>query len=457
MAAFEDYYEILRVNPTAQQEDIEEAYKKLSNEHAPVGNSYPAAAETISKINIAYEILKDPTRRTRYHDEWLENKLYLAKGKPKYKAVYIPRNKTEDIPKNEADNLPKGKAEDIPKYKNETYGTRKINGLRIAIIILLLANLSLTTVFILTPLIEVFITQNPWILYVICLLIGALGASLIFSAQIRNGLGTLLKTTFRSTQRWITSKSVNDLIDRILFLILIIISAALLIYIYILPWLYQILIKGDWITGSLFVIVALFGGAFLTSMFWQYLADTFKPTRPTNTKYISNDSNANNIKRPISAKYIPNNSRPYSGNPNISEWTWVPSKMIDRFSTNIWNEILNFRPSRQYGRERGYHDELFNYLKIRFHQAESNKRKGASQPDIHIDHIAIEVKGPTLKRDLITLMDKSGRYLAKGHHTILFIVLFQPSHEITPNYFEELKITLLSRYPDVGVITKHNL
>lgn len=155
-------------------------------------------------------------------------------------------------------------------------------------------------------------------------------------------------------------------------------------------------------------------------------------------------------------RFIPNNFNADESDPNIGGWTWAPRNMNDRFSTSVWNAIFNFRPSRQYDYERGYHDELFNYLKSKFHQAKSNVRKGASQPDIHIGNIAIEVKGPTGKRELVTLTDKSGRYLAMGHHTVLFIVLFQPMNEITPAYFEELKRSLLSRYPDVGVITKRN-
>jgi len=440
MATFEDYYEILGVKPSAAIEDIEAAYKKLVYEYAPYRNNNPAAAETMNKIDAAYYELREQSRRKLYHDRWLENKFGL----------------NDDISKKEAKDIPNHQVEYVPKYKDDTGWNGEVNGRRIAIIILLITNVTLVSIFILTPLISLFIKQNIWVLYISFALLGALVACIIFSARFRYGLIDTLKFVFRSVRKWITSEYVkNNFTDRFVVIVLIIIFIALLVYIYVMPWIYQIWVKGSVIEIFLLCVSLLFIGILLTSRrFWRYCFNNNQSIRSKSASYIPKKASAEYDRCPTSATYIPRQSSQDSANLNISEWTWAPGQMNDSLSTSVWNAILNFRPSRQYGKEQGYHDELFNYLKIKFHTAESNKRKGASQPDIHIDHIAIEVKGPTLKRDLVTLMDKSGRYLAMGHHTILFIVLFQPSSKITLKYFDELKRNWLNRYPDVGVITK---
>jgi len=441
MTTFEDYYETLQVSPTAEPEVIEAAYKKLADEYATDRNNEPAAAETMSKIAVAYDVLKDPSRRKRYdQDLLLERELYP----------------TEYGLKDKADDVPKYKAEYVPAYKDKADSSRGLNSRRIAIIILLVADIALASIFVLTPFIGLFITQNTWILYVLFTLFGALVASLIFADKFRHVLVTLLKSWFRSTQRWITSDFVNNnFLDRFLVFVLIVILIALIVYIYVIPWVYQIWAKGSVIDMVLFGIALLLIGILLTSRrFWRYCFNNSQSIRSKSASYIPKKSSAEYNGCPTSATYIPKQSSHDSANLNISEWTWAPGQMTDSLSASVWNAILNFRPSKQYGRERGYHDELFNYLKIRFHPAQSNKRKGSSQPDIHIEHIAIEIKGPTGKSQIVTLTDKAVRYLARGHHTILFIVLFQPSREITPAYFQEFKNGLLNMLPKVGVITK---
>ena len=426
---------------------IEEAYKRLAKEYDPDSNNDPSAAETMSKIDFAYSVVKDPSLRELYHQEWLERKLYpseyIPKDKvddvPKYRAEYVPKVKDNGIPKYKAEYIPKVNDFDVPKYKDETVGHRAVNSRRIAIIILLVADLALVSVFILAPFISLFVTQNNWILYILSSLLGALVASLIFAAKFRHGLITLLKSAVNSTQKWITSESINkNVLDRFLVFVLIFMLIALIVYIYVIPWVIQVLVKRSPIEMVLLTISLLIIGILLTSRrFWQYCFHVFQSIRST------------------TAHYIPNNFNPAECHSNISERTWEPGEMKDVFSRNVWNEILNFRPSRQYDNEGGYHNELFNYLQNKFHQAQSNKRVGSSQPDIRIEHIAIEIKGPTGKNQLRDLSHKVIRYLAGGHHTLLFIVLFDPQKEISPAYFKDLKDGLL-KIPKVGVITKRN-
>jgi curved DNA-binding protein CbpA len=61
----ENYYSILRIPTSATQRDIKVAYRKLVHEHHPdINNS--ADEEYIKQINVAYETLSDPVKKTNY-------------------------------------------------------------------------------------------------------------------------------------------------------------------------------------------------------------------------------------------------------------------------------------------------------------------------------------------------------------------------------------------------------
>ncbi|MBA7574108.1 Chaperone protein DnaJ [subsurface metagenome] len=60
------YYEILEVSRNATQDDIRRAYLKLAKVYHPDVNPDARAHEKFKKINEAYEILSDPTRRSSY-------------------------------------------------------------------------------------------------------------------------------------------------------------------------------------------------------------------------------------------------------------------------------------------------------------------------------------------------------------------------------------------------------
>jgi molecular chaperone DnaJ len=61
-----DYYGILGVAPTATQDEIKKAYRKLARELHPDTNPDPAAEERFKEVALAYETLSDPARRQRY-------------------------------------------------------------------------------------------------------------------------------------------------------------------------------------------------------------------------------------------------------------------------------------------------------------------------------------------------------------------------------------------------------
>jgi curved DNA-binding protein len=63
---FQDYYEILGLDRSASQEDIQSAYRKLARKYHPDINKTQEAEEKFKKIGEAYEVLKDPEKRKRY-------------------------------------------------------------------------------------------------------------------------------------------------------------------------------------------------------------------------------------------------------------------------------------------------------------------------------------------------------------------------------------------------------
>ena len=64
-----DYYAILQVSPSAEQEVIEAAYRRLARKYHPDVYSGPDAAHRMRELNEAYEILGDPRRRAEYDAE----------------------------------------------------------------------------------------------------------------------------------------------------------------------------------------------------------------------------------------------------------------------------------------------------------------------------------------------------------------------------------------------------
>jgi DnaJ-class molecular chaperone len=67
MTAQEDYYQVVGVETTATQQEIKIAYRKLALQYHPDRNrDNPDAADIMKKINEAYAVLSDPTKRQYY-------------------------------------------------------------------------------------------------------------------------------------------------------------------------------------------------------------------------------------------------------------------------------------------------------------------------------------------------------------------------------------------------------
>ena len=69
---FKDYYEIIGVTKDASQTDIKRAYKKLARKYHPDVSKETNAEDRFKELGEAYEVLKDPEKRTAY-DQLGEN------------------------------------------------------------------------------------------------------------------------------------------------------------------------------------------------------------------------------------------------------------------------------------------------------------------------------------------------------------------------------------------------
>ena len=75
-----DYYAILQVDPHAEPEVIQAAYRRLAAKHHPDVNPSPEAMVRMKLLNAAYEVLTDPVKRQIYDMSRLGTKQQTVAG-----------------------------------------------------------------------------------------------------------------------------------------------------------------------------------------------------------------------------------------------------------------------------------------------------------------------------------------------------------------------------------------
>src|SRR3954464_4929612 len=70
--AFRDYYDALGVPRDASEEDIRRAYRRLARQYHPDINKASDAEDRFKAVSEAYEVLRDPEKRSLY-DRFGEN------------------------------------------------------------------------------------------------------------------------------------------------------------------------------------------------------------------------------------------------------------------------------------------------------------------------------------------------------------------------------------------------
>jgi hypothetical protein len=67
-----NWYQVLQVDPQAEPEILEAAYRRLAKKYHPDVATLPGADAHMKEINAAYEVLRDPRRRAAYDRQLAE-------------------------------------------------------------------------------------------------------------------------------------------------------------------------------------------------------------------------------------------------------------------------------------------------------------------------------------------------------------------------------------------------
>lgn len=147
-------------------------------------------------------------------------------------------------------------------------------------------------------------------------------------------------------------------------------------------------------------------------------------------------------------KFVDRNGNEKWGKPEeVAEW-----REKDQLINRIVEEIKAFEPAKpELRNEYAYQLSLHSWLKKSFPKADIEIQRGHSRPDIVIEDIAIEIKGPTDSQGLITIADKCMRY-ADHFPQGLIVVLFEV--RVNEGRYQEWLESLKRKYPNVKVIRK---
>ncbi len=119
---------------------------------------------------------------------------------------------------------------------------------------------------------------------------------------------------------------------------------------------------------------------------------------------------------------------------------------------NLIDSINLFQPLRYYNEEKFYQVELTGWLKSHFPNSfiDIEVQKGYSRPDIIVDNVAIEIKGPTSRQDLESIYGKCHRYLQD--YPSLIVVLFNVN--VSEDRYQDWESGVKQHFPDVVILRK---
>ena len=133
----------------------------------------------------------------------------------------------------------------------------------------------------------------------------------------------------------------------------------------------------------------------------------------------------------------------------VKEITEIMKEGKTSLILDVEKAIREFKPLRRYDKEIFYQDSLASWLKSKFPNTEIEVSRGSTRPDIVVQGIAIEVKGPTFEKDLQTISDKCMRYsqyFPQGLICVLFNVYV--NHQRYADWERGMKKT----FPNVKII-----
>lgn len=107
-----NYYELLGISANASQKEIHKAYILLAKKYHPdMNNNSAEALDKMKKINIAYEILSDETKRAEYDKE-----IKVTQRE----SAYSKKKRYDDKDNDDYQKQAKDMWEEINKYYNES-------------------------------------------------------------------------------------------------------------------------------------------------------------------------------------------------------------------------------------------------------------------------------------------------------------------------------------------------
>lgn len=248
-------------------------------------------------------------------------------------------------------------------------------------------------------------------------------------------------------------KRYDDEIDPIAGLIIIIILGICFAWIYIIKpiidWIIDLINQViNLVTQNIDIIIIVILFAIILLAVWLRKRQHVKKQRDfERRKYVEEQTAKGLIK--FSDRF---GKEKWGSREETEEWKRhdEEEKLKESLLNRVHESINDFKPSRKYKNEFGYHTELQGWLKAHFPSAKVEIQTGASRPDIIIDHIAIEVKGPTDSQALNTLTTKCLKY--SKYYTNIICVLFEPS--FTDKNFKEIKEGIDRTFPNVSIIVK---